>query len=107
MRWTIKECSFVQRLDERERDSVLGLSCQPDIDPVLISNDWWSRSHSEGAAARTKLPSAAELASVALHATSRSDKLSQLFIGAHDETLSVAMRALLALSAVVENGYDR
>jgi len=44
---------------------------------------------------------------VALHATSRSDKLSQLFIGAHDETLSVAMRVLIALSAVVENGYDR
>jgi len=47
------------------------------------------------------------LASVALHATSRSDKLSQLFMSAHDEPLSVAMRDLLALSAVVENGYDR
>jgi hypothetical protein len=106
MRWTIKERSFVQRLDERERDSVLGLSCQPHIDPVLISNDWWSRSHSKGITARTKLPSAAELASVALHATSRSDKLSQLFMSAFDEPLSVAMRDLLAFSAVVENGYD-
>ena len=34
-------------------------------------------------------------------------KLSQLFMSAHDEPLSVAVRALLALSAVVENGYDR
>src|SRR5882724_8927180 len=49
MRWTIKECSFVQRLDERERDSVLGLACQPHIDPVLISNDWRSNTHFEGA----------------------------------------------------------
>jgi hypothetical protein len=49
MRWTIKECSFVQRLDERERDSVVGLACQPYINPVLISNDWRSRSHFEGA----------------------------------------------------------
>src|SRR5258705_10544033 len=49
MRWTIKECSFVQRLDERERDSVLGLACQPHIDPVLISNDYRSKSHFEGA----------------------------------------------------------
>src|SRR5436190_20981300 len=49
MRWTIKECSFIQRLDERERDSVLGLSCQPHIDPVLISNDWRSNTHFEGA----------------------------------------------------------
>jgi hypothetical protein len=49
MRWTIKECSFVQRLDERERDSVLGLACQPHIDPVLISNDCRSKSHFEGA----------------------------------------------------------
>ena len=30
-----------------------------------------------------------------------------LFIRAHDELLSVAMRASLALLAVVENGYDR
>jgi hypothetical protein len=36
-----------------------------------------------------------------------SKKLSQLFMSAHDEPLSVAMRVLLALSAVVENGYDR
>ncbi len=106
MRRTIKERSFVQRLDERERDSVLGLSCQPHIDPVLISNDWRS-SHFQSATARTKLPSAAELASVALHATSRSDKLNQLFMSAHDEPFSVAMRDLLALSAVAENGYDR
>ena len=49
MRWTIKECSFVQRLDERKRDSGLGLSCQPHIDPVLISNDWRSRHHFEAA----------------------------------------------------------
>jgi hypothetical protein len=49
MRWTIKECSFVQRLDERERDSVLGLSCQPYIDLVLISNDCRSKSHFESA----------------------------------------------------------
>ena len=28
---------------------VLGLSCRPHIDPVLISNDWRSRSHFEGA----------------------------------------------------------
>jgi uncharacterized protein YggL (DUF469 family) len=34
-------------------------------------------------------------------------KVSQLFMSAHDEPLSVAMRVLLALSAVVENGYDR
>jgi hypothetical protein len=34
-------------------------------------------------------------------------KLSQLFMSAHDEPLFVAMRVLLALSAVVENGYDR
>jgi hypothetical protein len=32
---------------------------------------------------------------------------SQYFIGAHDEPLSVAMYVLLALLAVVENGYDR
>ena len=49
MRCTIKECSFVQCLDERERDSVLGLACQPHIDPVLISNDWRSKSHFESA----------------------------------------------------------
>ena len=61
----------------------------------------------QGATARTKLPSAAELASVALHATSRSDKLSQLFIERAREPLSVAMRVLLPLSAFVENGYDR
>jgi hypothetical protein len=48
MRWTIKECSFVQRFDERERDSVIVLSGQPHIDPVLISNDWRSKSHFEG-----------------------------------------------------------
>jgi hypothetical protein len=39
-------------------------------------------------------------------ATSRSDKLSQLFMSAHDESLSVPMRVLFALPAVVENGYD-
>jgi hypothetical protein len=33
-------------------------------------------------------------------------KLSQLFMSAHEEPLFVAMRVLLALSAVVENGYD-
>ena len=33
-------------------------------------------------------------------------KFSQLFINAHDEPLSVAMRVLVALSAVVENGCD-
>ena len=32
-------------------------------------------------------------------------KLSQLFMSAHDERLFVAMRMLLALLAVVENGY--
>jgi hypothetical protein len=31
---------------------------------------------------------------------------SQYFIGARDEPLSVAMRVLLVLLAVVENGYD-
>jgi hypothetical protein len=49
MRWTIKECSFVQRLDERERDRVIGLSRQPHIDPVLISNNCRSKSHFDGA----------------------------------------------------------
>jgi hypothetical protein len=34
-------------------------------------------------------------------------KRSQLFMSAHDEPLSVAMYVLLALSAVVENGYNR
>jgi hypothetical protein len=33
-------------------------------------------------------------------------KLSQFFISAHDEPLFVAMRVLLALLVVVENGYD-
>jgi hypothetical protein len=33
-------------------------------------------------------------------------KLSHLFMSAHDEPLSVAMRVLPALSAVVENGYN-
>jgi hypothetical protein len=49
LRWTIKECSFVQRLDEREWDAVLGLACEPHIDLVLISNDWRSNNHFEGA----------------------------------------------------------
>ena len=31
---------------------------------------------------------------------------SQYFIGARDETFSVAMRVRLALLAVVENGYN-
>jgi hypothetical protein len=31
---------------------------------------------------------------------------SQHFMSAHDEKLSVAMRVLLALLAVVENGYN-
>jgi hypothetical protein len=52
MRWTIKECSLVQRLDKRKRDHVLGLSCQPDIDPVLISNDCRSKSHFESASGK-------------------------------------------------------
>jgi hypothetical protein len=30
-------------------DSALGLACQPHIDLVLISNDWRSKSHFEGA----------------------------------------------------------
>jgi hypothetical protein len=30
----------------------------------------------------------------------------QLFMNAHDEPLSLAMRDLLALSTVLENGYD-
>src|SRR5262245_54505832 len=60
MRWTIEECTFIQRLDEGERDSVLSLSCQPHIDPVLISNNWRPRIHFEGA----NLSSVAELASV-------------------------------------------
>ena len=133
MRWTIKECSFVQRLDERERDSVLGLSCQPHIDPVLISNDWRSKSHFEGAnlsvsgGTRKRRPRVAE-STLAEHEIFRThvsarplhdrihrelvyrllqfQKLSQLFMSAHDEPLFVAMRVLLALSAVVENGYD-
>ena len=33
-------------------------------------------------------------------------KLSQVFMSAHEEPLFVAMRVLLVLSAVVENGYD-
>jgi hypothetical protein len=33
-------------------------------------------------------------------------KRSQLFMSAHDGPLFAAMRDLLALSAVVENGYD-
>ena len=70
MRWTIKECSFVQRLDKRKRDQVLGLSCQPHIDPVLISNDWRSKSHFEGATARTKSTVSGGARKRALHATS-------------------------------------
>ena len=34
-------------------------------------------------------------------------KRSQLFMSAHDEPLSAAMRVLLPLSAVVENEYER
>ena len=49
MRWTIKECSFVERFDEPERDSVLGFVCQLYIDPVLIFNDCWSNTHFDGA----------------------------------------------------------
>ena len=33
-------------------------------------------------------------------------KLSQVLMSAHEQPLFVAMRVLLALSAVVENGYD-
>lgn len=33
-------------------------------------------------------------------------KLNQLFKRAHDDPLSAAMRVFLALSVVVENGYD-
>jgi hypothetical protein len=133
MRWTIKECSFVQRLDESERDSVLGFSRQPHIDPVLISNDWRSRIHFEGAnlsvsgGARKRRPRVAnphyqntkflvraflpslytiKFAANSCIALCGSKKLSQLFMSAHEEPLFVAMRVLLALSAVVENGYD-
>ncbi len=35
------------------------------------------------------------------------DQIHRELMSAHDEPLSVAMRVLLALSAVVENGYDR
>jgi hypothetical protein len=35
------------------------------------------------------------------------NECSQYFTGVHDEPLSVAMYVLLALLAVVENGYDR
>ena len=48
MCWTIKKCSFVQRLDERERDQVFGLACQPYIDLVLISNHCRSNIHFQG-----------------------------------------------------------
>ena len=35
------------------------------------------------------------------------DQIRRKLMSAHDEPLSVAMRVLLALLAVVENGYDR
>ena len=34
------------------------------------------------------------------------DHISQFFMSAYDDPLSVAMRVLPVLSAVVENGYD-
>ena len=48
MRWTTKQSSFVQRLDEREQDEILRLFCQPHIDLVLISDDCWDNGHIEG-----------------------------------------------------------
>ena len=130
---------------------VLGLSCQPHIDLVLISNDWRSKSHFEGATgkasgslnwtigelsfsrardsaffvfhtAMTKLYERRAYHSVCRIHISRTrnfpytrsarplhDQIHRelpSLMGAHDKPLSVAMRGLLALSAVVENGYD-
>jgi hypothetical protein len=42
-----------------------------------------------------------------VHRLLQFQKRSQLFMSPHDDPLFVAMRVLVALSAVVENGYDR
>ena len=41
-----------------------------------------------------------------VHRLLQFQKRSQLFMSPHDDPLFVAMRVLVALSAVVENGYD-
>jgi hypothetical protein len=64
-----------------------------------------------GARARSSLqnPTLAEHEIFRTHVSARPlhDQIHRELMSAHDERLSVAMYVLLALLAVVENGYDR